>query len=88
MERVDTIPLRGRGATTAPTGRFEAEQILPFDDGWGTGAPAPTRLPTVVQPERTRSIITRNDSPDVGFDRSINPYRGCDRQLALFPVAS
>lgn len=78
MERANMIPLPGRGAVDNPTGRFEAEQVLPFDDEWGEPEPEPTRLPTVVRPELTRTIITRNDSPDVPFDRSINPYRGCE----------
>ena len=69
---------RGRGAVSNPTGRFEAERALPFDDGWGSieGDVAP--LPTSVTPEQTRRAIVRNNSPDIGFDRSINPYKGCE----------
>ena len=78
MERATTKPLPGRGAVDNPTGRFEAEQVLPFQDDWAAIEDEPVRLPTVVQPEQTRTIIARNDSPDVPFDRSINPYRGCE----------
>ncbi|MGU3538529.1 PA0069 family radical SAM protein [Methylobacterium sp. A54F] len=67
---------RGRGATANPTGRFEAARREAFDDGWTADAPA--RLRTQVTLERARGIITRNDSPDIPFDRSINPYRGCE----------
>jgi DNA repair photolyase len=70
-------PPRGRGARSNRSGRFEALQREAFDDGWGADADAPAQLPTTVQPMRSRTIIARNTSPDVGFDRSINPYRGC-----------
>jgi len=69
---------RGRGATTNHSGRFEAEAHEAFDDGWTDVDATPIPLRTTVQAERARTIITRNDSPDVGFDRSINPYRGCE----------
>lgn len=68
---------RGRGATANPTGRFEPAQREHFDDGWDPEAEPPP-LRTEIMVERARSIITRNDSPDIGFDRSINPYRGCE----------
>ena len=68
---------RGRGATLNPDGRFEAATREAFDDGWPAEA-EPARLRTEVTLERARSIITRNDSPDIAFDRSINPYRGCE----------
>ena len=67
---------RGRGATANPDGRFEARTREAFDDGW---EPEPVdRRRTEVLPERARVIITRNTSPDISFDRSINPYRGCE----------
>ncbi|WP_375455204.1 PA0069 family radical SAM protein [uncultured Methylobacterium sp.] len=68
---------RGRGATANPDGRFEAIAREILDDGWPTGEPAPVRR-TEVTLERARTIITRNASPDIPFDRSINPYRGCE----------
>jgi DNA repair photolyase len=67
----------GRGAVSNPTGRFEPYQREAFDDGWGTLDEELPPLKTVLHPERSRTIITRNDSPDIGFDRSINPYKGC-----------
>lgn len=73
-------PRRGRGATANPKGRFARTHSEPFDDGWGSLAafaaePAPA---TEVRPDRARGLITYNRSPDVGFDRSLNPYRGCE----------
>ncbi|MDE2661039.1 MAG: PA0069 family radical SAM protein [Acidobacteriota bacterium] len=71
-------PLRGRGAVSNPAGRFEALREEAFDDGWDARDPPPERVPTEVIIDRTKSIIARNDSPDIPFDRSINPYRGCE----------
>jgi DNA repair photolyase len=68
---------KGRGAVTNASGRFEAEQRVAFDDGWGS-ADEPMPLQTRLSIDATRTIIARNDSPDIGFDRSINPYRGCE----------
>src|SRR6056300_504258 len=67
---------KGRGAKSNRTGRFEAEVREAFDDGWGEEE-GPKPLRTELQPMKSRTIIARNQSPDVGFDRSINPYRGC-----------
>ena len=69
--------VRGRGAKSNRTGRFEAVQREGFDDGWTREDDQPPQLATTVQPMKSRTIIARNASPDVGFDRSINPYRGC-----------
>jgi DNA repair photolyase len=74
---VDSDRRRGRGATSNPSGRLEAFQRETFDDGW-TADEAPEPLKTEVTVERPRTIITRNDSPDISFDQSINPYRGCE----------
>jgi DNA repair photolyase len=71
-------PRKGRGAGSNQSGRFETEQRVPFDDGWGSSDDEPVRLPTTLTVDSTRTIIARNDSPDIGFDRSINPYRGCE----------
>ena len=68
---------RGRGAGSNATGRFERFATLPVDDGWPIDDPLPP-LRTEVAVERPRSIITRNSSPDLPFDRSVNPYRGCE----------
>jgi DNA repair photolyase len=68
---------RGRGALSNASGRYEPEARASFDDGWAIEEDLPP-LRTQVQDEAARRIITRNDSPDISFDRSINPYRGCE----------
>ena len=68
---------RGRSAGINPTGRFEPVTRHVFDDGWESLEDLPP-FKTEVQVEKPRTIITRNDSPDISFDRSINPYRGCE----------
>jgi DNA repair photolyase len=68
---------RGRGAQTNISGRYEPDVREAFDDEWASLAELPT-IRTEVQIERARKIITRNQSPDISFDRSINPYRGCE----------
>ncbi len=75
--RIEIDRRRGRGAGLNPTGRFEAHQRDVFDDGWQSMEELPP-FRTEVAVERPRTIITRNDSPDIPFDRSINPYRGCE----------
>src|SRR5450755_2888514 len=69
--------LRGRGAQSNASGRFEAEARVAFDDGWQSLDELPP-FKTTVALDTARKVITRNDSPDIGFDRSINPYRGCE----------
>ncbi len=75
--RVSENRRRGRGSGINPSGRYETERRVAFDDGWQTFEDLPP-FKTEVQIERPRSIITRNTSPDISFDRSINPYRGCE----------
>ncbi|KJS38710.1 MAG: hypothetical protein VR70_09390 [Rhodospirillaceae bacterium BRH_c57] len=79
---MDDIPLRTgahRGAVSNAVGRFEAQEREAFDDGWGSAWDEDLPPPrTTVQDDSTRSILARNDSPDLPFDRSINPYRGCE----------
>ncbi|WP_028034237.1 PA0069 family radical SAM protein [Chelativorans sp. J32] len=75
--RVGDDRRRGRGAGINPTGRFEPLTRHVFDDGWETLEELPP-FKTEVQVEKPRTIITRNASPDISFDRSINPYRGCE----------
>src|SRR5512134_1342067 len=70
--------VKGRGAPSNLEGRYEALTREAADDGWAREEAAPPPLKTVVTPERAKSIISRNNSPDVGFDQSINPYRGCE----------
>jgi DNA repair photolyase len=71
-------PEKGRGAPSNLEGRFEQWLRESVDDGWAREEAEPRRLDTVVAPEKAKSIITRNDSPDIPFDQSINPYRGCE----------
>ena len=75
--RVEVDRRRGRGASANPSGRYEPAQREAFDDGWDIDEELPT-LPTEVIVEKPRTIITRNDSPDILFEKSINPYRGCE----------
>ena len=71
---------KGRGALSNPEGRFESLSKEQSDDGWNTPV-EPEDLPpleTVVRPDPSRSIISRNQSPDIPFSQSINPYKGCE----------
>src|SRR5512141_339943 len=68
---------RGRGAQSNASGRYEPLVRIAFDDGWRSLDELPP-FTTTVATDATRKIITRNESPDIGFDRSINPYRGCE----------
>lgn len=68
---------RGRAANTNASGRFEPLARVDMDDGWDSLADLPP-LKTEIALEAARHIITRNTSPDIPFDRSINPYRGCE----------
>lgn len=70
--------VRGRGARSNATGRYEAQVREAFDDGWTGDDAEPVQLKTTLEVEKPKKIITTNDSPDVGFSRSINPYRGCE----------
>ncbi len=74
---ISDLPIKGRGAVTNRAGRFEPHSRHAVDDGWERDE-VPARIATVVTVDKTQSIIARNDSPDVPFDRSINPYRGCE----------
>ena len=71
-------PRKGRGAGINPEGRFENLEREAFDDGWNTPEEETPALETQVTIERAKSIISHNDSPDVGFSQSINPYAGCE----------
>lgn len=75
--RIDNKRNRGRAAGINPEGRFEQYSYQEFDDGWQTIEELEP-LKTEVQIEQPRSVISRNDSPDLPFDRSVNPYRGCE----------
>lgn len=74
---IDKQRRRGRGTTSNRSGRFESETRVDVDDGWDTATElAPFQ--TSVQDEPARTIITKNTSPDIPFNQSINPYRGCE----------
>lgn len=72
------VGTKGRGALSNATGRFEAQAREAFDDGWDVEDLDAQLMRTEVSVEAARSIVTRNASPDIPFDRSINPYRGCE----------
>jgi DNA repair photolyase len=67
---------KGRGALSNPPGRFDLQSLAAVDDGWYLEE-TPDSIPTTLEPEHARSVISTNDSPDIPFERSINPYRGC-----------
>ncbi|MDZ5647233.1 PA0069 family radical SAM protein [Nitrospirillum sp. BR 11828] len=86
VDILDDRPLKGRGTHSNRAGRFEAHSRLRTDDGWARmgsdgwdeEADLATSPATQVRLDTSRSVISYNDSPDVNFDRSINPYRGCE----------
>ena len=79
MATASRTSIKGRGAASNPEGRFEPLRRERIDDGWESLANEPDPNPqTVLLPDATRTLIARNQSPDVGFDRSINPYKGCE----------
>jgi len=67
----------GRGALSNPPGRFDKQQLAAVDDGWYQDE-LPQSIATTLEPDRAREVISTNDSPDVPFEQSINPYRGCE----------
>ena len=69
--------LKGRGALSNPAGRFERDTVERVDDGWFMEE-QPTSIATTLMPDRAKGIIATNDSPDIPFEQSINPYRGCE----------
>jgi DNA repair photolyase len=76
-ELLDPDRVRGRGAQSNRSGRFEKQTRERFDDGWDNVEPLPI-FETVEHTERAKTIITTNESPDLPFERSINAYRGCE----------
>ena len=78
-QSLGVAPRKGRGALSNRAGRYERQEQSPVDDGWGQAPqPLPGTQRTKVSVDTARKVIARNDSPDIGFDRSINPYRGCE----------
>jgi DNA repair photolyase len=78
---IDPDLRRGRGSATNRGGRYETYMRMAEDDGWGSMMERPA-FKTETMIERAKSIIARNDSPDLSFDRSVNPYRGCEHGCA------
>ena len=73
------MTIKNRGAFSHPEGRFEVRHYENYDDGWEKfDEEELPPLETILYPESAKSIITRNDSPDLSFEQSINPYRGCE----------
>lgn len=75
---VPSVPRKGRGAVTNAAGRYERFAQERVDDGWQRAEDEEPKLRTTVAVDASRTVIARNQSPDVPFDRSINPYRGCE----------
>ena len=71
------VPVRGRGAGISPASRFAATERAAFDDGWGLSKEE-TKRKTQVLADETKTILSRNESPDIPFNVSVNPYRGCE----------
>lgn len=71
-------PRKGRGAASNDAGRYESLSRVSVDDGWSSADEAPPPLRTTLTPDASRSVISTNQSPDIPFDCSINPYRGCE----------
>ncbi|MDR3529773.1 MAG: PA0069 family radical SAM protein [Rhodopila sp.] len=81
LQRFPSHQAAGRGAVSNPAPRFDAHAASPFDDGWATLSQDVGELPrlsTTLTRDSTRSAISWNASPDIGFDRAVNPYRGCE----------
>lgn len=74
----DPLQPGGRGSRSNTTGRFEPNAYEPFDDGWRDSDAPPPRLHTRLHAEHPKKIISRNKSPDISFNQSINPYQGCE----------
>ena len=74
----DPKRLRGRGAVSNASGRYEKESRVLVDDGWNSEEEEETSLKTEILRDSSRTIITRNNSPDISFSQSINPYKGCE----------
>ncbi len=78
MKRIPDQPIKGRGAVSNSEGRFESLRVESVHDGWDLLEEFPSAPQTTVSRENAKTIISRNDSPDIPYDQSINPYRGCE----------
>ena len=79
-------PIRGRGTAINLPNRFASTLSEAVDDGWIQDVPP--SIATEVREEQSKTIITRNNSPDLPFDRSINPYRGCEHGWMCSAIGS
>lgn len=82
----DPAARKGRGASSNPDNRFFRQRSEAVDDGWGSAPDPLPALATTVTPVQARSIISRNDSPDVPFTLSINPYQGCEHVICTSKI--
>ena len=73
---------KGRGAVSNLQGRYEVNGREEYDDGWERDEDEPAHVRTVVSDEVARSILSRNSSPDIPFNVSLNPYRGCEHEMS------
>lgn len=78
MDELKRQPLKGRGAISNATSRFERETRVLSDDGWGENEALAEPVATTVFDDTAKSVLSKNTSPDVIFERSVNPYRGCE----------
>jgi DNA repair photolyase len=81
MDEIPTRLLKGRGAVSNASSRYDSEARVRTDDGWGNDPDADPDLPplrTSVMADASRTVIAHNKSPDIPFDQSLNPYRGCE----------
>lgn len=88
--RIPVEAIKGRGSATQLAHRFSRDERDAWDDGWDTlvdlQADRPAQIRTQIHFEDAKSVISRNDSPDIPFDASINPYRGCEHVIPTYFV--
>ncbi len=85
VTQVPPSGFKGRGALANPANRFDSQRTEELDDGWFQEE-QPSSIETQLLIDTSRSIIARNESPDIPYDQSINPYRGCEHGCVFLPV--
>ena len=75
---MSSSPIKGRGAVSAPVGRYEKTHVEDFDDGWQQEEEVLPQIETVIRWDMAKTLINKNDSPDIPHELSLNPYRGCE----------
>ena len=73
-----SVPVKGRGAASNRTGRFERFAYIPEDDGWNSSDEEAPKLETILSRDSSRSVIVQQTSPDISMEQTLNPYRGCE----------